>query len=224
MNDSVRAVASEAELLGALGPAEVDGRALILIGGADDTEPERLDAIRALLGVVAVYSERTGTAVVDGGTDSGVMRLIAEARAAVHGEFLLIGVAPTGAFERPTRAGTQIEPARDHSLIFRVPGAWFGDETSWLFAAADHLGGGSAATIVVNGGKLTFDEAHQRIAAGHPVIAVEGSGRAADELAGDEALRASGRLRVIPMSVDAAGLAGAIDADWLDQGSEEASA
>lgn len=210
MTESVRDVASEADLLDVLGPAQADGRALILIGGADATELDRLDALRRFFGTVVRYCDQTGTTVVDGGTDSGVMRLIAEARVAHGGQVRLVGVAPSGAFDRPTKAGARVTPARDHSLIIRVPGDWFGDETSWLFAAADHLGSGSAATIVVNGGKLTLAEAHQRLAAGHSVIAVAGSGRAADELAADEALRASGRLRVMHLTVDEAGLAAAL--------------
>jgi hypothetical protein len=203
----VRHVGSEAGLLEALGDPPPGGRALILIGGADHTEPERLAALEAFLATIARHCERTGTAVVDGGTDSGVMRLMGEARAATGGTFRLIGIAPTGAFERPTKAGSEIRPARHHSAILGVPGSWFGDETAWLFKAADHLGGGSAHTIVVNGGQLTFDEAQQRLAAGHSVIAVEGSGRAADDLAADAALRASGKLRVMPLTVDDAELA-----------------
>lgn len=213
MTSDVHDVATDAELLDALGPAPADARALILIGGADATEPERAAALLAFFGVVARHCEETGTTVVDGGTDSGVMRLIGEARARLGGTFRLIGVAPTGAFERPSKAGTPIRPARHHSLIVRVPGDWFGDETARLFRAADHLGGGSAATILVNGGALTLDEAHQRLASGHEVIAVQGSGRSADELAtskADEALRASGRLRVMPLTVDAAGFARAV--------------
>ncbi|MEO8273753.1 MAG: hypothetical protein ABI620_06780 [Chloroflexota bacterium] len=233
MTEIVRDVASETDLVDALGPAPVGGKALILIGGADGTEPERAAALLGFFSGVARYCDRTGTAVVDGGTDSGVMRLMGEARAAAArartaaddaraaaagratlqtgaGAFRLIGVAPAGAFERPSKSGDAITLARHHSLILRVPGAWFGDETRWLFAAADHLGGGSAATIVVNGGALTLDEAHQRLASGHTVIAVEGSGRAADALAGDAALRSSGRLRVMPLTADAETLAEAL--------------
>jgi hypothetical protein len=47
---------------------------LILIGGADQTEPDRQAALEAFLATVARHCERTGTVVVDGGTDSGVMR------------------------------------------------------------------------------------------------------------------------------------------------------
>lgn len=210
MFESVLEVATQADLIAALGPAQPDGRAVILVGGADLTEPERLAELRALFDTLAAYFERTCTTVVDGGTDSGVMRLMAEARSKIGGEFRLIGVAPAGAFERPTRDGAPIKLARDHSMVVLVPGSDFGDETEWLFAAGDHLAGGSAPTIVVNGGKLTLEEASLRLEQGHPVIVVEGSGRAADELAADEGLRASGRLRVIPLSVDDAGLEASI--------------
>lgn len=213
MFESVLEVATQADLIAALGPAQPDGRAAILVGGADLTEPERVAELQALFDTLAAFFERTCTIVVDGGTDSGVMRLIAEARSKLGGEFRLIGVAPAGAFERPTRNGAPVELAPDHSMILLVPGSRFGDETAWLFAAADHLAGGSAPTIVVNGGKLTLEEAHLRLDTGHLVIVVEGSGRAADELAADEGLRASGRLRVIPLTVDDAGLEASIGGD-----------
>jgi hypothetical protein len=211
MAESVLVVASMAELVDALGSKPDDGRALILIGGADFTEATQLAGLRTFFAVLAAYLERTGTSIVDGGTDSGVMRLIAEARDAIHGTFRLIGVAPALAFSRPTRTGAPIEIARGHSLVVLVPGSHFGEETSWLFAAADHLGGGSAPAILVNGGELAADEARQRLDAGHLVLAVEGSGRAADDLVSDRALRASRRLRVIPLDVDAPGLAAAIE-------------
>lgn len=213
MSESVLEVATEADLIAALGDAPPDGRAVILVGGADFIEPERHAELRSLFETLVAYFERTCTTVVDGGTDSGVMRLIAEARSKIGGEFRLIGVAPAGALERPTRDGAPISLARDHSLVVLVPGSRFGDETEWLFAAADHLAHGSARTIVVNGGPLTLEEARLRLDRGHPVIVVEGSGRAADELAADEGLRASGRLRVIPLTVDDAGLEASIGGD-----------
>lgn len=210
MSDGVRPISTGGELLAALGPRPANGRAILLAGGADRTEPERRAVLRKLFVRLAAHCEETGTAVIDGGTDTGVMRLIAEARTALQAGFPLIGVAPIGAIERPTRTGGRVEPARDHTLVLLVPGSRFGDETDWLFAAADHLAGGSAPMIVVNGGQLTGEEARQRLDAGHVVIAVSGTGRVADELAADEGLRASGRLRVVPATVDAAGLAAAL--------------
>jgi hypothetical protein len=210
MGESVRVVASMAELTEALGPAPDRGRAVILIGGADFTEADLLAGLRTFFAALAEHLERTGTALVDGGTDSGVMRLVAEARRAIGGAFRLIGIAPALAFSRLTRTGAPIEVARDHDLVVLVPGSRFGEETPWLFAAADHLGGGSAPTVIVNGGELALDEARGRIAAGHVVVAVEGSGRAADTLAGDAALRISGRLRVIPLTAEEAAIAAAL--------------
>ncbi|HJP89349.1 MAG TPA: hypothetical protein VJ850_09975 [Candidatus Limnocylindrales bacterium] len=204
------------ELAAALEPLRAGsaGGALILIGGADFTDPEMLSQLRAFFAQVAVHCEATAVAVVDGGTDTGVMRLIAEARAAASGTFPLAGVAPRGAFGRLTRTGAPIEPARDHDLVLKVPGERFGDETEWLFSAADELHGGVAPALVVNGGHLARHEANVRLAEGGVVIAVEGSGRAADELASalhdDPELRASGRLRTIPLTADAAGLAGVL--------------
>jgi hypothetical protein len=216
MPESVLVIASMAELTEALGPAADSGRTVILIGGADFTEGGLEGGLRAFFGILAGYLERTGSAVVDGGTDSGVMRLIAEARTGIGGTFRLIGVAPALAFSRPTRTGAPIEVARDHTLVVLVPGSRFGEETPWLFAAADHLAGGAAPTIIVNGGNLALDEARQRLGAGHTVVAVAGSGRAADELAADalvadEGLRASGRLRVIPLTADEAAIAAALE-------------
>jgi hypothetical protein len=217
MIGAVCEVASAEELADALGPRRPNGRAVALIGGADFTEPEMLGALRRWFRVLAGYVAGTGTAVIDGGTDSGVMRLIAEARHAAGATFPLIGVAPAGALRRTSRTGAPIEPAHDHDLILLVPGDHFGDETALLFAASDHLAGGPtlAPAIVVNGGELALREAHGRLGAGGVVVAVEGSGRAADELArdlrDDSQLRASGRLRTIPLETDQAGLAAALE-------------
>jgi hypothetical protein len=217
MASPLRTVDSEADLEAVLGASAAagqgSGRALILIGGATfaDDDPELSAGIRSFLAALAAACERTGTAVVDGGTDAGVMRWFAEARAAIEGTFLLVGVAPRGAFERSTRTGEPITPADGHSMIVVVPGSRFGDETAWLFATADRLGGGTAPSIVVNGGRLALAEAGQRLDAGHAVIAVAGSGRAADELAGDERLHASGRLRVTHVSADEAALAAILE-------------
>ena len=212
--ESVRQVTTPQAIVAALGRRDDTSRAILLVGGAAFTETERLEALRRLFATLAGYLERTGTAVVDGGTDSGVMRLMADARTAIGGSFRLVGVAPIGAFERTTRAGDPIRVAPDHSVVFLVPGSEFGDEMPWLFFAADHLAGGAAPTIVVNGGRLSREEARARLFAGHRVVTVAGSGRAADELAEDAALedlRASGRLRVIPLDADEAALSAAIE-------------
>lgn len=211
----VTEVSTEAELLAALGPFVPGGSALILVGGADSMADSDRAALAQLFGRLVDYLDRTGTSVVDGGTDSGVMHLLGTLREDRGAAFRLVGVLPRGALRRRSRRGVPIGIAAGHPEIILVPGSRFGDETDWLFAAADHLGGGAAVTLVVNGGQLTLDEGRARLAAGHRVVAVAGSGRAADELAAtlaaDEDLRGSGRLGVISLSIDSAGLAAALE-------------
>lgn len=203
-------VSTRDELLAALGPRVPQGRAAVLIGGADRLEPEAFPMLRPFFDALADHLQTTATSLVDGGTDTGVMRLIGEARARRDGSFRLVGILPRGALRRSAPSGVVVRIARDHPEILLVPGSEFGDETEWLFGAADHLAGGAAPAIVVSGGELTFTEAARRLADGHIVVAAAGSGRAADRLAGGRALRRSGRLRVVPLDVDRAGLADAL--------------
>lgn len=211
MPDRTHDVASSAELRSALGSAPSIGGAILLVGGADVASAADLEGIRAFVAALVTMAERSGMAIVDGGTDSGVMRLIGEEREARGATFPLVGVVPRGALERTTRSGQRINTAPGHSHILLVPGSEFGDEIEWLFAAADHLAGASAPTLVVNGGDMTMVEARMRIDLGHPVVAVEGSGRAADELAADASLRGSGRLRLIGLDADEDELAAIIN-------------
>ena len=215
MASPVRPVDSADALERALEPFEGSGRSVLLIGGADfaDCTPDLLGSIRRFLATLAGACESAGAAVVDGGTDSGVMRWFAEARAEAGGTFPLIGVVPEGALRRRTRTGGPIAPAEGHSAILTVPGERFGDEQPWLFRAVDRLGAGAPA-VVVNGGRLAAGEARQRLEDGFVVLAAAGSGRTADELIADEGLRASGRLRVIPLAVEAPHLAAALEEAW----------
>jgi hypothetical protein len=210
MTPRISSVATQAELRSALGEPGGPAGAMALVGGADGLEVAEVTSLRALFDRLARYLDETGRALIDGGTDSGIMRMIGEARRARGGTFRLIGVVPSGALERTTSTGSPITIESGHSEVLLVPGTRFGDETDWLFGAADHLGGGVAPTLVINGGGLTLDEARLRLEAGRTVVAVAGSGRAADELAADEGLRASGRLRVIPLSADESEIAASL--------------
>jgi SLOG in TRPM, prokaryote len=229
MASPLRSVESWPELEAELATFQ-SGRSVLLVGGADfaSADPDVVDGIRSFLGSLAGACEDAGAAVVDGGTDAGVMRWFAEARDAIGGTFPLVGVAPRFAFERPTRTGRPITVAAGHSVVFAVPGEQFGDEMPWLFSVADDLGGVTPApTVLVNGGDLAATEARRRLADGGVVLAVAGSGRAADELASELAaeypgecdegdLRASGRLQVIPLDADEAAIAAALEEAWTE--------
>ncbi|MDQ2706915.1 MAG: hypothetical protein M3Z25_04460 [Actinomycetota bacterium] len=98
----------------------------------------------AVFPVVSCY----GAAVVDGGTDSGVMRALGQAHAHADSRFPLIGVA----VERMVDIPGQPEPAvaesaviePHHTHIVLVPGISWGDESPWLHDVASVIADASA--------------------------------------------------------------------------------
>jgi hypothetical protein len=199
----VSTVSTDAELVEALASAPAPAGAMALVGGADDASPEDLARLERFFVSLVEFVERAGWSIVDGGTNSGIMRLVGQVRARRRpaATFRLVGVLPGGALERRTRSGRRIQLANHHPELILVPGAAFGDESRWLFAAADHLAGRPAPTLVVNGGRLTLEEAEERLdGPGQIVVVLGDSGRTADMLAEDSRysrLRRSGRLRVL---------------------------
>jgi len=127
---------------------------------------------------------------VDGGTDSGVMWLLGQARAEAGATFPLIGVAATDTVTLPAEAAipqaAPLEPHHTHFIL--VPGSAWGDEAPWLARVASMLADGvSSMTLLVNGGDIAWQDVSESVAAGRPVLVIAGSGRTADTLA--DALR-----------------------------------
>ncbi len=109
------------------------------------------------------------------------------AREEIGGTFPLIGVAASGTVVLPGaeargKDAWQLEPHHSHFIL--VPGVDWGDEVPWVSRAASLLARESAsATILVNGGKVAWDDVEQSIQDKRPVIVVGGSGRTAYILA-----------------------------------------
>jgi hypothetical protein len=160
---------------------------VVLVGGADGLGDADLARLRPLFEEgLAPLADALGACVVDGGTDSGVMALIGQARAKLGASFPLVGVAASGTVEanggRGGAGASPLEPNHTHQLL--VPGARWGEESPWLAEVAAWLAGdGPSVTVVVNGGEVTLDDAARSVAAGRPVLVVAGSGRVADDLA-----------------------------------------
>jgi SLOG in TRPM, prokaryote/Protein of unknown function (DUF4231) len=205
-------VASEADVparlaeVGLRGPRPV----VVLVGGADGIDQAHLAGLRAVFeeGLVPVV-DALGACVVDGGTDAGAMALVGQARAKLGATFPLVGVAAGGTVDA-TGGPTAAPPEPHHSHLVLVPGANWGDESSYMSAVATELaGGGPSVTVVVNGGELTFGDAERSVEANRPVLVVAGSGRAADAMAAalrgersdkrTRALAASGLLRAVDL-------------------------
>jgi hypothetical protein len=161
---------------------------LAVVGGAGGMSPDDETALVRLVAEHLVPQIlRAGAVVVDGGTDAGVMRVMGGARAAAGDGFPLVGVATARTVRVPGVAPAVDDPAeleRRHSAVVLTPGDAWGAESPWLARVATLVADGApSATLVVNGGEITYRDIAASLDAGRPVIVVGGTGRTADALA-----------------------------------------
>lgn len=176
---TVASFAAVAETLDALGLRR--GRpVVVLVGGADGMgEADRALADRMLRDAVFPLLDRLDAVVVDGGTDGGVMQVAGRARDAVGARFPLVGVVVAEAMRVDD---VPLEPHHTHTLL--VPGSAWGEESPWLAGVASAVAGGQpSATLVVNGGSITYDDIAHSLAADRPIVVIAGTGRTADAIA-----------------------------------------
>jgi hypothetical protein len=161
---------------------------VVVVGGADGLDPaDEVRLCRVLAVGIVPAVEAAGAVVIDGGTAAGVMRLLGVVRADSDAAFPLVGIAATGTVVLPddrSNEGKGVPLDRHHSHFVLVPGDVWGCESPWIASAATSLAqGGPSATVVVNGGDIVYADVERSVDAGRAVIAVAGTGRAADELA-----------------------------------------
>ena len=159
---------------------------LVSVGGAAGMTPDDLAVMAEALARIIPALDRWGAALVDGGTDSGVMKVMGRLRAAAGARFPLVGVAAEGTVVLP---GTSARPDAaalepHHTQVILVPGQAWGDESPWLSRVATAIADGQPSlTLVVNGGQITYDDIDHSRQAGRPVIILAGTGRVADTIA-----------------------------------------
>jgi hypothetical protein len=161
---------------------------LVSVGGAAGMAAEHVQAVRLLLSDHLVPAlTRLGAAVVDGGTHSGVMQIMGEVLAGSDPGATLVGVAASGTVRVPGSRSDDTHRAEldpHHRAVILVPGNQWGDESSWIARVATALcAGGPSATLVVNGGEITYADLRHSVEARRPVLVIEGTGRTADQLA-----------------------------------------
>jgi hypothetical protein len=166
-----------------------DPPVLVVLGGAArleksvETEFER--TLR--LGILPVIRAMRGI-VIDGGTDSGVMRAIGKVFGTDAPECKLIGVAPAGKIRRTPHQllGTMEElelPAPNHSDIVLVEGDEFGCELDALIELTDRLSERSQVLVIVAaGGDNTRSELERVRQMNWPVLVLTGTSGQADRL------------------------------------------
>ena len=194
-----------------LGLAAAPG-CLALVGGADGmTALETVRAVPFFRDALVPLAERLGAVVVDGGTDCGVMALAGRARAERQASFPLVGVVLAALTTEGRNDGVPLESHHTHFVA--VPGSNWGDEGRWLDALATAVAPTRGATILVNGGDISWTDVERSVAARRPVISVAGSGRTADELAaGVRGVSTDGRAAELAAS----DLIHVVDLDDLD--------
>lgn len=167
---------------------------IVLIGGAGGIQEQHQSTIQAAIQIVCQAAERYQAAVLDGGTRAGVMATMGQARASSSSHFPLIGVAAEGTVTWPgryppllawlrNRNRAALEPHHTHFIL--VPGDSWGTESPWLAKAATQLSQGAPSiTVLINGGQISRQaDLPNSLKAKRPVLAVAGTGRAADQLA-----------------------------------------
>lgn len=162
---------------------------LVVIGGASGLTEDYLSCLRVLfVEIICPFVEAHQLAVVDGGTDSGVMRLMGKARAETQSTFPLVGVV----VRKKTFLPHEAQPAEDasalepnHSHFVLVPGEAWGDESPWISQVANGISGEMpSATLLINGGAIALHkDVPNSLDSQRPVLVIAGSGRAADQLA-----------------------------------------
>ncbi len=163
-------------------------RALIVItGGAGGMSEEEIERMRPLfVDGLAYLASQKHIAILDGGTDSGVMRLAGEGAARYYLTAPLIGVCPAAQVTWPghsnPEAVTSLEPHHSHFVL--TAGKEFGTESETIYAIADALDKQiPSVALLVNGGAITYDEARRNAEQDREIIVLKGSGRAADAIA-----------------------------------------
>lgn len=152
---------------------------IVIVGGAGGMSEDDVARVQMFFEKYLIpFARSKNAAIIEGGTDSGVMAAIGRARELTGGNFPLVGVLARDV----DTIRTMLEPHHTHFIF--CPGKNWGDESEWIAAAASALSGSQPTiAIMINGGQITWEDARLNINYGRPVLIAEGSGRTADIIA-----------------------------------------
>ena len=181
----VECVEDIAAALSGLG-LEVPRPTLVVVGGAAGLGDSELEGLAPLADGLVRAAAGAGAAIVDGGSDAGVMQLVGRAHDEVGKGVALVGVVVRALAGLPGKPVVPpmaaLEPRHTHFVL--VPGSSWGEEAPWIARIAGVVAGGRpSVTVLVNGGEISWNDVAQSVAAGRRVLAVAGTGRTADALA-----------------------------------------
>lgn len=156
-------------------------------GGAMALPPEEHSAIVAFLrdGLIR-FAQDNQVLVTDGGTDTGVNKILGQAYSEAKATFPLVGVTVRGAVTYPNEtppSGAEVFALNsDHSHFVVVDANDFGTE-SYILVGMARARGNYGVALAINGGGIVRAEIEMQARLGTPVITLKGTGRYADDLA-----------------------------------------
>ncbi len=204
-----------AELLGLQMPQP----SIFMLVGALDMQSKEMTMTRPVIEqALATFANERQIAIVDGGTATGVMQLMGEARLKSKATFPLIGVAPYNQVKYPGHdnpTGYDLDSGHSHFVL--THDGEFGDETDMIVDLSEALTGDGKKPrlgMIVNGGDIVRQEVYRLATepdANLVILVLEGSGRFADELAAAKrsgkaesdvvkAIVDKGKIELIPVS------------------------
>jgi TRPM family ion channel len=178
-----------ADILQALGIEKPKGLIVILGGAANLDDALMSPLVQLFSRGIAPTAARLGAAIIDGGTQAGVMAIMGQGVADRGRKSVLLGVAPAGKVTYPGRQSegsvsdsTPLDPNHTHFVL--VESNEWGGETDTMFQLAQALAEATLVLVVLaNGGTIAKGEVLRSVRQGWPIIVVEGSGGLANEIA-----------------------------------------
>ncbi|GAC1434735.1 MAG: hypothetical protein NVS4B1_32160 [Ktedonobacteraceae bacterium] len=124
--------------------------------------------------------------VIDGGTQAGVMELMGTGIAEQQHRSPLLGISPAGRVSYPGSTEHEdrapLDPNHSHFVLVETD-AW-GGETATMYELAQLFSQGRpSVAIIINGGAIAIQEVLYNVRQKRPMIVLQGSGRAADDIA-----------------------------------------
>lgn len=166
---------------------------LFISGGASGMSDYDKKQTELMMEAVALFAEKNHITLIDGGTESGIMKMCGDIRIRHKYTFPLLGVTPRGLVSYPDHPNPQAQAELEdgHTHFVLIEGDEWGAESEMIINLTMTMSGlgttgrKTAMGILINGGKIAMQEIY--LATTHnqhklPIIVLDGSGRAADEV------------------------------------------
>jgi len=163
------------------------GPTLFIVGGAGAMSPDDIQRTQRIIDTIAEFAQQNGLILIDGGTESGIMQMTGDSRRRGKYNFPLVGIAPLSKVKFPgyenLKAEGELEDSHSHFVL--VEGDAWGVESALIQDLARCLSGYGTYPMLgmlINGGNVALGELKMAVERRIPMILLEGSGRAADQV------------------------------------------